>query len=127
MRLSCRIRTCNQIPTLPRLLSPWSLTVGTRRLVPDLAENVPPARFPGARSLQGPPSTPMRLSCRIRTCNQIPALPRLLSPWSLTVGTRRLVPDLAENVSPARFPGARSLQGPPFTVTSAQLSSMFWR
>jgi hypothetical protein len=26
-----------------------------------------------------------------------------------TGGTRKLVPDLAENVSPARFPGARSL------------------
>jgi hypothetical protein len=93
MRSSCRIRTCNQIPTLPRLPLPWPLTVGGRRLPPDLAENA--MRFPGARSLQGPPSTPMRLSCRIRTCNQIPTLPSTVT-FMVTVCAPYVIPSAAQ-------------------------------
>jgi hypothetical protein len=52
------------------LLQP--LTGGGRKRPPDLAKKAPPEPFSGARSLQGPPTTPVNLLCRIRTCNQIP-------------------------------------------------------
>jgi hypothetical protein len=69
--------------------------VGVRRLTPDLAENVPPARFPGARSPYGLPTNfqapfrgPVVCCLRIRTHDLLSDSRRLpcsapLTPWVL--------------------------------------------